>query len=92
MSPKYSLAQARSQLPTLIDAAEAGHTIELTRRGRPVAVIVSQREFERMRGSRPLFRDLYRRFIRRHSLKEVGVDEPFAASLRDRATGRKVKL
>jgi prevent-host-death family protein len=92
MSPKYSLAEARSQLPTLIDEAEAGQTIELTRRGQLVAVIVSQREFERLRDNRPLFRDLYRTFVRQHSLTEIGVDEGFAASVRDRSRGRKVRL
>ena len=92
MSQRYSIAEARSRLPMIVDQAEAGVEIELTRRGQPVAVLVSHREFERLRGKRLHFRDAYRKFLKTHSLQEIGVDEDFAASVRDRATGRKVSL
>ena len=92
VSQRYSIAEARSRLPRIVDQAEAGVEIELTRRGRPVAVLVSHREFERLRGKRLHFRDAYRKFLKTHSLREIGVDEDVAASVRDRATGRKVSL
>lgn len=92
MSRKYSLAEARSHLPTIVDEAEAGRAIELTRRGKPVAVVVSHREFERLRGNRPTFGEVYRTFLQHHSLDEIGVDDRFVASVRDRSQGRKVVL
>ena len=92
MSQRYSIAEARSRLPKIVDQAEAGADIELTRRGRPVAVLVSHREFERLRGKRLHFRDAYRKFLETHSLRDVGVDDDFATSARDRTTGRKVSL
>lgn len=92
MPQRYSIAQARSRLPRIVNAAEAGVEIELTRRGQPVAVIVSHREFERLRGKRMHFRDAYRRFLKTRSLQEMGVDDEFADSVRDRTTGRKVSL
>ena len=92
MSQRYSIAEARSRLSRIVDQAEAGVEIELTRRGQPVAVLVSHREFERLRGKRLHFRDAYRKFLRTHSLREIGVDDDFAASVRDRTTGRKVSL
>src|SRR5579864_43921 len=92
MSQRYSIAKARSRLPKIVDQAEAGGEIELTRRGQPVAVLVSHREFERLRGKRLHFRDAYKKFLKTHSLKGIGVDKEFAASLRDRTTGRKVSL
>lgn len=92
MSQRYSLAEARSHLPTIVDEAEAGQAIELTRRGKPVAVVVSHREFERLRGNRPTFGDVYRTFLEHHSLDEVGIDDRFAASTHDRSQGRKVAL
>jgi prevent-host-death family protein len=92
MSQRYSIAEARSRLPSIVDQAEAGVEIELTRRGQPVAVLVSCREFERLRGRRVHFADAYRKFLETHSLREVGVDHDFAASTRDRTTGRKVSL
>jgi prevent-host-death family protein len=92
MSHKYSIAQARSNLPTIVDQAESGIEVELTRRGEPVAVVVSSREFERLRGRRVHFADAYGRFLRKYSLEEIGVEGDFAASTRDRTTGRKVSL
>lgn len=92
MAQKYSVAAARSSLPTLIDQAEAGLTIELTRRGQPVAVVVSIRQFERLRGARRRFGDAYRHFLETHSLEEIGVDKDFAASGREKGVGRKVSL
>jgi prevent-host-death family protein len=88
MSPRYSIAEARSRLRNLVNQVEAGVEIELTRRGRPVAVLVSVRQFERLRGKRVHFGDAYKNFLETHSLREIGVDEDFAASVRDRATGR----
>lgn len=92
MSRRYSIAEARSRLPSIVDEAESGIEVELTRRGQPVAVLVSRREFERLRGRRLHFSDAYRRFLERHSVKEIGVEDDFAVSTRDRTTGRKVSL
>ena len=44
MTKRYSVAEARSSLPTIVDQVEAGQEIELTRRGIGVAVVVSLRE------------------------------------------------
>jgi len=92
MSKRYSIAEARSRLPTIIDEAEAGVEVELTRRGQPVAVVVSHREFARLRGKQLHFGDAYRRFLESHSLQEIGIDRNFVTTLRDRTTGRKVSL
>ena len=92
VSRRYSIAEARSRLPAIIDQAEAGAEVELTRRGQPVAVVVSRGQFERMRGPRLHFGDAYRKFLERHPLTDVGVDENFAASTRDKSTGRAVAL
>jgi prevent-host-death family protein len=92
MSRRYSIAEARSRLPRIIDQAEAGVEVELTRRGQLVAVLVSRREFERLRGTRLHFRDAYKKFLETHSLRDIGVENDFTASTRDRTPGRKVSL
>jgi prevent-host-death family protein len=92
MPRRYSIADARTSLPTIIDQAEAGVRVELTRRGKPVAVVVSLREFERMRADRPRFGEAYKRFLENHSLAEIGLDDDFAAITRDKSPGRKVSL
>lgn len=91
MSRKYSIAEARSSLPRIVDEAEAGLEVELTRRGQPVAVLVSRREFDRLRAQRRHFREAYRRFLDQFSLDEVGLEREVTFS-RDKSAGRKVSL
>jgi prevent-host-death family protein len=92
MARRYSIAEARSHLPAIVDQAEAGAEVELTRRGRPVAVVVSTMEFERLRGKRRHFGDAYRTFLASHPLEDIGGDDDFARGIRDRSSGRKVSL
>lgn len=92
MAHRYSVAEARTHLPAIIDQAEAGEAVELTRRGRSVAVVLSREAFEQLRSERPRFGDAYRAFLQRFTLDEVGLERDFAASVRDRSPGRKVKL
>jgi len=92
MARRYSLADARSRLPTIVDEAEAGHEIELTRRGELVAVLVSRQTFDRLRGGRRQFKEAYRAFLERYPLDEIAVSDVREAFPRDRSTGRKVHL
>lgn len=92
MAQRYSVAEARIHLPAILVQAEAGEAVELTRRGRPVAVVLSCEAFERLRSERPRFGDAYRAFLERFPLGEVGLERDFAASVRDRSPGRQVKL
>lgn len=41
MDKTYSIAEARSDLSKVVREAEAGRPVTLSRRGRPVAVVVS---------------------------------------------------
>jgi prevent-host-death family protein len=92
MSKRYSIAEARSNLPSIVDQAASGHEIELTRRGKPVAVVVSHRELERLRGTKTGFGEAYRRFLKTHSPREIGLEDEEIHSTRDRGPGRKVSL
>ena len=49
MSNPVSIADAKNNLPRLIHEAEEGGAIELTRRGKPVAVIVSMAQYRKLR-------------------------------------------
>ena len=46
-----SIADAKNRLPALIHQAEAGEAVTITRRGKPVAVVISFDEYERVRGA-----------------------------------------
>ncbi len=43
-----SIAEARNQLPALIHQAETGQPVTISRRGKPVAVVLSVAEYERL--------------------------------------------
>ena len=92
MSHRYSIAEARSSLPSIVDQAEAGVEIQLTRRGRPVAAVVSIRVLEHLRGDRPHFISAYREFLKHYSLDDIGLDTDFFASTRGKGAGRRVSL
>jgi prevent-host-death family protein len=92
MEQSYSIAEARASLPTLIDQVESGVAIELTRRGKGVAVMISIAEYQRLRSKRTGFQDVYQKFLKKHSLAEVGLEKDFTRKLRDRSPGRKVDL
>lgn len=92
MAQSYAIAEARANLPTLIDEVEAGAAVELTRRGKVVAVMISVSEYQRLRSKRVSFQDAYQKFLKKHSLAAVGLEPDFARKLRDRGAGRKVDL
>lgn len=59
-----SVAQAKNNLPNLIQQAELGETVHITRRGLPVAVLLSEREFARLQAPQTGFADFLREWRR----------------------------
>ena len=74
--------------------AEQGRPIEITRRGKPVAVLLSTREYARLvRGGRGLWQGI-QTFRREHDaevLRRLDIDEALGG-VRDRAVGREVEV
>ena len=48
MDKDYTIAQARHDLPAIVHEVERTGRARITRRGRPVAVVLSIAEFERL--------------------------------------------
>ena len=48
MTDQYTIAEAKNKLPALVHSVEKGPAVKLTRHGRPVAVLLSLREYERL--------------------------------------------
>jgi prevent-host-death family protein len=92
MPKQYSIADARRNLPSLVDEAEAGSAVRLTRRGRAVAVVVSVEEYERLSASRVSFSQAYGEFRKRFAADGEGLDARYFRSLRERGVGRKVAI
>jgi prevent-host-death family protein len=92
MSKSYSVADARAHLPDILDEVEAGKDVELTRRGHPVALVLSPQRYEMLRSEHTNFADAYRAFLGRHTTAEIGLAPGFFDSLRARVPGRRVRL
>ena len=91
MTEKHSITEARSNLPRLIRKAEQGKTVELTRRGTPVAVLLGQKKFERLSTGRRSFAETYREFKATVDLEELDLDpDEIFAGVRDTTPGRHI--
>ena len=84
---RYSIADARNNLPRIVHAVEGGSSVELTRRGRPVAVLISASEYARLKAGRVDLWEALQRFRARHDLKRLRAAEVFTG-VRDRSPGR----
>src|SRR5687767_7876355 len=92
VSKSYSIARARARLADIVDEVEAGSEVELTRRGKKVAVVMSAAKYARLRGERAAFMTAYETFRATHDLAEAGVDSSWARELRQKDVGRPVKM
>jgi prevent-host-death family protein len=94
MTISYSIAEARNQFAALIRRVEEDDLVQVTRRGEPVAVILSQEEYDRLTDSKPKG-DFWGAYLAWR--EEWQVDEwddgtdPFA-DVRDRSPGREINV
>ncbi len=91
MTQRYSIAAAKDQLPRLVREAEGGAPIEITRRGRPVAVLLSLAEYQRLAAAQPSLWQGIREFRAEYAVSELDVEHVFE-DVRDTDPGREVPL
>jgi prevent-host-death family protein len=91
MLRQYSIAEARNHFTALVRAVERESAVELTRRGKPVAVVLSIQEYERLLTRQTSFWEAYSAFRERVNLEELGIEPDTFADLRDRSPGRDVR-
>jgi prevent-host-death family protein len=90
MSRRYSIAEARHDLAALVHELEGRDLIELTRRGEPVAAMLSLREYRRLTAGRDRFWDAYRAFRETVDLSRLGIEPEIFE--RDPSPGREARL
>lgn len=86
---KYSISQARDQLARLVHHAEGGRHIELTRRGKPVAVVIAIDEYRKLSAPKPGVWSAISQFRSTHDL--TGMDDladELTAGTRSQDSGR----
>jgi prevent-host-death family protein len=87
---RVSVAEAKNQLPALIHAAD-GEPVEILRRGKPVAVLVSTAAFARLQERAEGSWAALQRFRAAHALDGVEADGVFAGVRDKTSAGRPVR-
>ena len=86
MERRYSIAEARNNLPGIVHEVENGEPVELTRRGKPVAVIVSVEKYKQMRGRG--IRAAMDEWRRKHDPEALSITGHEWDDVRDKSPGR----
>jgi prevent-host-death family protein len=92
MEEQYTIVDAKNKLPSLIHSVETGQAVKLTRHGRPVAVLLSIKDYEKLSRKRGGYwralTFLRGRMERERIFSESGDFE----RLRDSTSGREVEF
>ena len=89
MENQYTISEAKNRLPAIVHSVEKGPSVKLTRRGRPVAVLLSIKEYEALCRERIGFWDALAAFRKGNNISDLS-DIEFE-TLRDRSVGREVE-
>ena len=89
MVKKYSIAEARDNFTSMVHEAEEGARVELTRRGKPVAVLIGVEDFELLSDTKKDFWEAYQEFRRRLDRANIEIDpDEIWGDVRDQSPGR----
>jgi prevent-host-death family protein len=91
MAKQYSIAEARHNLASIVYELDNKERIELTRRGAPVAVLLSIKEYRRLSLKRTDFWNAFTAFRDSVALKELKIEPEVLFGARDRSGGREVE-
>jgi antitoxin Phd len=89
---QYSIAEAKNKLPAIIHSVESGGTVKLTRHGRPVAVLLSIRQYEGLSREKVGYWDALKSLRNRMEVEDIQVSDADFEGLRDDSRGRDVEL
>jgi len=92
MQKQFSIAEAKNRLPTIVHYVEKGPYVELTRRGKPVAILLSIQEYERLSRKYTGFWNAISEFRRNAENEGIEISDRDFNGLRDLSSGRKVDL
>jgi prevent-host-death family protein len=87
---RVSVAEAKNTLPALLHEAES-EPVEIVRRGKPVAVILSRASYDRLHGKNEGIWSALQRFRAKYDLDELDGATAFEALRDGKAPGRRVR-
>ena len=89
---RVSVAEARQSFARLIRIAQRGRAVEITRRGEPVAVLLSASQYLALTGERPSFFRAVTRLRDRMDVDDLHIGDEDFEGLRQTTAGRRVSL
>jgi prevent-host-death family protein len=92
VAKSFSVAEARQNFARLLQTAERGRVVEITRRGEPVAVVLSAAQYLALMGGGPSFKAAIDEIRARLGVDRLGIDDEDFAGLREESAGREVLL
>ena len=90
MMPTYSIAEARNRFAEIVHDLKNVSKVEVTRRGQPVAVLISIEEFEMLRAGNVSFTSAYEAFRSKVDLAKAEIAPEVFEDLRDPSQGREM--
>lgn len=90
MIKEYSIAEARNQFAAIVHDLETEPYIQLTRRGKPVAVLLAVAEYDRLAAGKIGFWESYQTFRDAFDLPTLDIEPVVFEGLRDASPGREV--
>lgn len=90
MMPRYSIAEARNRFAEIVQNLRHVSRVEVTRRGRPVAILMSVEEFERLSADSVTFTSAYAAFRKTVDLAQEGIEPGVFDGVRDSSPGREM--
>ncbi len=91
MKHRYSISEAKNRLTSIIHGVETGDPVQLTRHGKPVAILLSLNKYEALKQKNKNFWNSLISFRQSMDKEEDNLDDCFD-HLRDRSTGRDVEF
>jgi prevent-host-death family protein len=89
---RYSIGEARDHFTSLIHKVEQDAAFELTRRGKPVAVIMSVRQYQQLQAEKSGFLSAFDAFRAKFDIRQLDIQPEILRELRDKNEGREVVL
>jgi prevent-host-death family protein len=92
MNKTFPVVEARRQFANLVASAERGGVVAITRRGKPVAVMISAAQYARLSGDVRAFSDVVLELRDKLGVESLGIDDSTFLDLRDPSGDREVSL
>lgn len=87
MKRTYSIAEACLNLAAIVHGLDSGPTVQLTRRGEPVAVLLSVAEYQRLTRPSIGFWSAYEEFRKEAKLEDLAIGPEVFENVRDCGAG-----